>query len=229
MPAPVSIVIPTLNAAHCLPATLGALSEGLQAGLIRELIVVDGGSDDQTRMLAEAVGAEVILSEPGRGLQLARGGDAAQGDWLLFVHADGVLDADWCTQARLHLTQHGDKAGYFRLAFDAKGVPARLTAAWANVRARLFGLPYGDQGLLIARDHYHRIGGFDAIPLMEDVAIARRLRGQLRPIAARMTTSAARYQSRGWLRQGGANLLMLLRYFLGAKPEELARSYNRTR
>ena len=229
MPAPVSIIIPTLNSADCLPATLSALSEGVHAGLIRELILVDGGSTDQTCALAEAVGAEVIASAAGRGQQLALGADQARGDWLMFLHADSVLEADWSAQVRLHLGDYPQKAGYFRLAFDTAGFPARWTAAWANLRARLFGLPYGDQGLLIAREHYRTVGGFDAIPLMEDVAMARKLHRQMRPVRACITTSAARYRARGWLRQGAGNLLTLLRYFLGSPPETLARSYRRRR
>ena len=119
------------------------------------------------------------------------------------------------------------KAGWFRLAFDAPGAPPRIVAAWANARARL-GLPYGDQALLIHRSLYRKVGGYPAIPLMEDVAIARALgRARLAALGAVATTSADRYLRNGWLRQGARNLLTLTRYLLGASPETLARSYRR--
>jgi len=100
-----------------------------------------------------------------------------------------------------------------------------LVAGWANLRSRVFGLPYGDQGLLMARAQYTEVGGFQDIPLMEDVAMARALKGRIVLLPGAVRTSAARYARGGWLRRGGRNLLTLLRYFMGAKPEDLARRY----
>ena len=103
----------------------------------------------------------------------------------------------------------------------------RLVSRWANLRARAFGLPYGDQGLLIPRALYESVGGYPDIALMEDVAIARALRGKLTTIPATAWTSAERYQRQGWLRRGSRNLMTLTRYLLGADPAKLARSYSR--
>ena len=222
MRAPISVVIPTLNAAGELPETLGRLALGLD--VVREVIVSDGGSTDATRAIAEEAGAAVVEGPPGRGGQLRRGAEAAGGPWLLFLHADTHLPDGWEDAARAHM--RSDVAGWFRLAFRAEGLGARWTAGWANARSRM-GLPYGDQGLLIPRALYDAVGGFDDVPLMEDVRMARALRGRMAPIGATVTTSAARYERRGWLRQGARNLGTLARHLAGASPEALAARYRR--
>ncbi len=227
MRAPVSVIIPTLDAAAALPPTLGALGEGLQAGLIRELIVADGGSTDATRAVAEQAGALWVPGAAGRGGQLRRGAAAAAGEWLLFLHADTRLSEGWPQALLEHLRDRPQRAGHFRLAFRAEGRAARLVAGWANLRARAFGLPYGDQGLLVPRALYDSVGGYPDIPLMEDVAIVRALSGQLSPLEATAWTSAERFLRQGWLRRGGRNLLTLTRYLMGADPERLARDYAR--
>ena len=122
----------------------------------------------------------------------------------------------------VHLSQQ--TAGYFQLRFDKGG---HLVARWANLRSRLFGLPYGDQGLLISRNLYDAIGGYADIPLMEDVTLARALKGKLHPLDAIATTSSAKYQRRGWMRQGTRNLLTLARFLCGADVEKLAAAYRR--
>ena len=225
MPAQISVVVPTLNAEPALGACFGALMEGLEHGLIRELIVSDGGSDDATGAVAQAWGAEVLHGPASRGGQLQRGVGAARGDWLLILHADTVLRAGWTEAVRKHLA-HPQAAGWFRLSFDQGSVAAAIVASWANLRSKL-GLPYGDQGLLIHRDLYDAVGGFPDQPLMEDVALARALRGKLVALDAVAVTSAAKYRRQGWLRRGGRNLWTLLRYATGTSPERLAQSYNR--
>ena len=227
MPAPLSVIIPTLNAAASLPGTAAALMAGVEAGLIRELVVSDGGSKDATAPIAAELGAVIVEGPPGRGGQLARGVAAARGDWLLLLHADTDLAPGWVTEAEAHIARHPDSAGYFRLAFRAEGLAPRLVAGWANLRSRLLGLPYGDQGLLISRDLLSRVGGVPDIPLMEDVALARALKGRLRPLAAEARTSADRYERDGWLRRGAHNLGTLARYLAGADPAALATRYRR--
>ncbi|SFH90659.1 TIGR04283 family arsenosugar biosynthesis glycosyltransferase [Albimonas pacifica] len=225
MAAPLSIVIPTLEAADELGPCLGALASALTEGLIREVILSDGGSRDAIAEVADAAGAELIVGPPGRGGQLARGAEAARGDWLLFLHADTVLSPGWSEAVRRHMERAPDRAGFFRLRFDEPGTPAALVAAWANFRARRLGLPYGDQGLLVRAAVYRRAGGYPDQPLMEDVSLARRL--PLSPLAAEAATSARRYRAEGWLRRGWRNLTTLGLYFLGASPERLARRYAR--
>ena len=229
MRAALSIVIPTMNAGQALPGCLAALMEGVEAGLIRELVVADGGSQDATQTIADEVGAVFLSDRASRGGQLRRGADAAQGTWLLFLHADTQLAPGWSEAVVSHIADRPEQAGYFRLQFDKRCGPARMVAGWANLRARMFGLPFGDQGLLISRALYEEIGGFADIPLMEDVAIARALgRKRMAPLPSIARTSARKYATEGWFRRGARNLSLQLRFFFGASPERLAQSYRRS-
>ncbi|NOD92024.1 glycosyltransferase [Ruegeria sp. HKCCD4884] len=224
MPAPISVVIPTLNAADALPECLGALMEGLHAGLIRDLIISDGGSADLTLEIAEEAGARVVTGMPSRGGQLREGCAEAGGDWLLILHADTVLESGWSEAVSAHLSSNGPAA--FRLAFRARGIAPGWVSGWANLRSRVFGLPYGDQGLLVPREIYHAAGGYPDQPLMEDVALVRSL-PRITLLDARAFTSAERYEQAGWIRRGSRNLWTLLRYFLGTDPQVLAQAYRR--
>lgn len=223
MRAPISVMVPTLNVEQHLGKCLASLMEGLEAGLIRELIVSDGGSTDATVEIAKAWGAEVIEGAASRGGQLARACDTAQGQWLLVLHADTCLSDGWVGPVMQHL--QGSDAGWFRLSFDDGGLAGQCVAIWANMRSRL-GLPYGDQGLLLPASLYRKVGGYPDQPLMEDVAIARALKGHLSGIEAVAVTSASRYKNQGWLRRGGRNLWILFRYFSGVSPAQLAKSYH---
>ena len=225
MPAPISVIIPTLNAAATIGPTLAALAEGLDAGLLGELIIVDGSSGDGIKALADDIGAQFETVPPSRGGQLAHGATLATRPWLLFIHADTVLSAGWLEATAAHI-RSPQKAGYFRLKFDASGLAPRVVAGWANLRSTVFGLPYGDQGLLISAVLYKTVGGFPYQPLMEDVAIARALKGQLIALDANAVTSAAKFKGQ-WLRRGALNLSILLQYFLGASPEALAHKYHK--
>jgi rSAM/selenodomain-associated transferase 2 len=227
--SPISIVIPTLNAGGTLPGCAAALMEGLNAGLIREVIVTDGGSTDNTEAVAEAIGANWITGPASRGGQLRRGADAAQGEWLMFLHAHTQLEPGWTDAVAGFIARpdKGGKAGYCRLAFAAPGLAPRVIATWANLRSRLFHLPFGDQGLLIRADHYAGTGGYPDQPLMEDVALARRLKSALIPLRATARTSFDRYATQGPLRRGARNLMLQLRYLSGAAPEKLAQAYRR--
>ncbi|WP_138934863.1 TIGR04283 family arsenosugar biosynthesis glycosyltransferase [Roseovarius arcticus] len=223
MRARLSVIVPTYNSAAELPTLLSGLMEGIEAGLIRELIVSDGGSTDATWQIADEVGALWCNGAASRGGQMRRGAGMAHGDWLLFLHADTGLPAGW-TGAVLAQMADG-RPGYFRLVFDVRGAAPRIVAGWANLRSRLFGLPYGDQGLLISRADYDAAGGFDNIPLMEDVAMARRLGPRLCMMPLAVQTGAARYLRDGWARRGARNLWLLTRYLTGADPEVLRSRY----
>ncbi len=198
--------------------------EGLQTGLIRELIISDAGSTDHTLDIAHEAGAEVVTGAPSRGGQLRRGCAQAKGDWLLILHADTVLQQGWSETVSTHFPSNTPAA--FRLAFRARGIAPAWVAGWANLRSRVFGLPYGDQGLLVPRDVYQAAGGFPDQPLMEDVALARAL-PRITIFNTRAFTSAERYERVGWFRRGARNLWTLLRYFLGTDPQVLAQAYRR--
>ena len=225
MRAPLSVIITTLDAAAALPGCAAALIEGLEAGLVRELVISDGGSGDATRNIAESLGARLVAGPRGRGRQLARGAAAAGGDWFLFLHADTRLPAGWTAAVRRHMAERPGHAAAFRLAFEGNCWQGRLIAGGANLRSRLFDLPYGDQGLLISRRLYAETGGYPAIALMEDVALARALKGRIDLLEAIAVTSGARYREQGWMRRAAGNLWRLGRYLAGADPERLARRY----
>jgi len=225
MRAPLSVIIPTLDAAEALPGCAGALFEGLEAGLVREVVISDGGSTDATRAVAGELGAVWVEGPASRGGQIRRGIAASEGEWLLLLHADTQLAPGWADVALRHLAS--GEAGYFRLSFARGGWRARTVAGWANARSRYAGLPYGDQGLILPRRLLDEVGGVPDQPLMEDVALALALRGRLRALDAVAVTSPDRYETGGWLRRGARNLTTLTRYLLGADPEALARAYRR--
>ncbi len=228
MRAPISIVIPTLNADASLPMCLGSLGMGLEAGLIRELVISDGGSQDATQKIAEAAGAILVHGATGRGGQVARGVAAADGAWLLILHADTVLETGWVEASQAHMLRGSGKAGYFKLRFDSSGFAAGFVAGWANLRAKVLGLPYGDQGLLISSELLSELGGYPDLPLMEDVSLARALQGRLVALPATARTSASKYETEGWIRRGAKNLWLLASFYCGADPASLARRYRRS-
>lgn len=215
-----SVVIPALDAAGSIGECIAAAAEA------DETVVVDGGSDDATPALAERLGARVHRSARGRGVQLAAGAAAATGDWLLFLHSDTRLAPGWRAAADRHIARRPGKAACFRFRLDAGEWQARLVEAGVALRVRWFGLPYGDQGLLVPRRLYDSVGGYRALPLMEDVDLVRRIgsaRLERLPVAA--TTSAERWRRRGWIRRSGRNLLCLALYRLGMSAERVARLY----
>jgi rSAM/selenodomain-associated transferase 2 len=220
------IVIPTLDAGSTIAHTISSLSavRGVWPGRI---VVCDGGSRDDTAAIARALGALVVASPPGRGTQLAAG---AQGDsqWLLFLHSDTTLSADWLAAAErfMAMPENRRKAGYFRLRFDATAQMARLIERAVAWRCRVLGLPYGDQGLLIGRSFYQSLGGYRAIPLMEDVDLARRIgRHRLVALDAEAITSARRYERDGWISRPLRNLFCLALFLFGVSPQRIARLY----
>jgi rSAM/selenodomain-associated transferase 2 len=223
MPAPISIIIPTFNSEIDLRETLGSLFEGIENDLIREFIISDGGSTDKTKFIANEVGAFVIEGSCSRGLQISKGLDKSKGDWVLILHADTSLSLDWS----IKLLQKIDKnfAYYFKLKFKSKSPFARILEYWAQIRSKFLGLPYGDQGLLIHRDLLDTIGGYTKIPIMEDVALADRLKGKIKPLDILAYTSAEKYHENGWLRQSMTNFFKLAQYRLGKDPHQLFKLY----
>jgi len=227
MPAPLSIIIPAYNAEDVLPLCLTSLMPGLETGLIREVILVDGGSDDQTRRVAEGSGATVLTaSEKGRAAQLRHGAEQARGDWLLFLHADTALSRDWAERAKTHFSERPDRAAAFTLAFRSDHPMAKTVARRANWRARTLGLPYGDQGLLISRKLYKDVGGYPQTRFMEDVEIVRAIgKRRLSHLSAEARTDASKYDRDGWRKRSWQNAYLITRYLLGAPPERLAKLY----
>lgn len=227
----ISVIIPTLNAERSLPHSLAALVPAVVDGIVQEAILGDGGSTDETRAIAEAAGTHFIEAPSGRGSQLEAGASHARADWLLFLHADTVLEPGWEEEARNFMERvesgrRAQAAAAFRFALDDDGLMPRLVEWLVSLRCWLLALPYGDQGLLIPRNLYNRLGGFRPLPLMEDVDLVRRLkRRELVMLKSRAVTSGERYRREGYLARSLRNLGCILLYFLRVPPRVLARLY----
>ena len=200
-------------------------------GIVQEAILVDGGSTDETCAIADAAGTKLIHTKLGRGTQLKAGAAAARGDWLLFLHADTVLEPGWAEEAesfieRVANGRRPQAAAAFRFALDDDGIMPRLLESLVALRCFLFALPYGDQGLLISRQLYRKLGGFRPMPLMEDVDLVRRLkRRELVMLHSRAVTSGVRYRNEGYVVRSLRNLGCMLLYFLRVPTRVLARLY----
>lgn len=228
MTLPLSIIIPTLNAGQTLDACLDAV---IEANAI-DIIVVDGGSADNTRDIAENRGVRVISSGAGRGKQMAMGGSEASAMWLLFLHADTILEKGWSDHVAQYIRnpQNSQNAAYFEFSLDSSSPQAQRLEKIVSWRCRRLGLPYGDQGLLIHSGVYRSLGGFSHLPLMEDVEFIRRIRrktgaGNLNCLPVKAVTAADKYQREGYLFRSARNLLCLTAYLLGVPPHYIARIY----
>ena len=225
-----SVIIPVFNEAD---RASRAVENWLESGIVGEVIIADGGSLDGTPDFARAAGAQVIKTPRGRGRQMAAGAGAAVGDWLLFVHADTCLGRGWqvITQNFIVNPANQFRAGYFRFSIDDASAAARRLERIVAWRCRVFGLPYGDQGLLISAEFYHRLGGFPMIPLMEDVELVRQIaKHRLEALPIDALTSNERYLQEGYLLRPARNLLCLALYYLGVSPTVLEPLYEgRTR
>jgi rSAM/selenodomain-associated transferase 2 len=227
----ISVVIPTLNAEDDLGRTLGSLLPAVIDGLIREVVVVDGGSTDRTLEIADGAGVDIIRSEAGRGPQLRAGAERARFPWLLFLHADTGLEAGWEREAaqfmdRVDARKTRPAAATFRFALDDTGLAPRAIEAMVSLRTSLLKLPYGDQGLLISRRLYDEIGGFAPLPLMEDLDLVRRLGWRrLSVLRSRAVTSAQRYRRDGYVQRVLRNQLCLMLYLCRVPVARIAHLY----
>jgi rSAM/selenodomain-associated transferase 2 len=221
----ISVIIPTLNAADTLAELVQHL---LASAIVEEILIVDGGSSDDSVSVASAAGARVIEAVRGRGNQLAAGAAAASGDWLLFLHADCRPDAHWeaAVGAFLSAPAARSRAGYFDFALDDPTPAARRLERIVAWRCSILALPYGDQGLLIPHRLYREVGGFAPLALMEDVDLVRRLgRRRLARIGCRCVASARRYRRDGYWLRPMRNLVCLSLYFAGVPPQRILRLY----
>lgn len=220
------MVIPTLNAAAGLAATVASLGPAPP-----RLVVSDGGSSDGTVACARRCGAEVVTGVRGRGPQLAAGAAAALAagaGWLLFLHADTCLAAGWREAAAGFMADpaNRDRAACFRFRLDDGAAAARRLERAVAWRCRAFGLPYGDQGLLIAAGFYRALGGYRPLPLMEDVDLVRRIgRRRLMVLPVDAVTSAARWRRDGYLARSARNLVCLSLFLAGVPADRIARLY----
>lgn len=221
----ISVIVPMLNEASGIAAALGALAPLRARG--HEVILVDGGSTDGTPEIATGNADQVIAAPRGRASQMNAGARIAMGDILVFVHADTRLPVDADLAIARELERTGRSWGRFDVSIDS-AVPFLGLVAWAmNARSRLSGIATGDQAIFVRRAEFAAVGGFPALALMEDVAMSRLLKRRSAPIclSERAVTSGRRWEANGVLRTIAFMWWLRLRYFFGASPDRLARSY----
>lgn len=224
-----SIVVPTLNEARCIAATLESLRALRRRG--HEVIVADGGSGDATAALARAHADRVICSAAGRAEQMNAGARAAAGDVLVFLHADSRLPEDADRLILQRLVASGCAWGRFDVRIAGDHPLLRLVEAMMNLRSRLTRICTGDQAIFVRREVFFAIGGYPRIELMEDIALSARLRRLSAPLCLRerCLTSARRWESDGVLRTIALMWWLRLQYACGVSPARLARDYGRGR
>jgi len=211
-----SVIIPALNEQDFIGPTLTRV----MSCPVHEVIVVDGHSGDRTASMARDLGAKVISSEPGRGLQLDAGAQAATGNVFLFLHADTLLPRRFARHVQRILAQDRVAAGAFRLHIDGPQRSLRLIERAVDWRSRAYQLPYGDQALFMQAKIYHQAGGFSSSVVMEDYQLVARLKrlGRVAMSPAAVVTSDRKWRNCGVWRVTLMNQMTLLAYYLGASP-----------
>lgn len=219
-----SIVVPVLDEAAGIEATLAALGPLRARGA--EVVVVDGGSRDDTVARARALADRVELASRGRARQMNHGARVTRGAVLLFLHADTRLPGD-ADRHVLAAIADGAQWGRFDVRIVGRHPMLRVVAALMNARSRLTGIATGDQALFVRRDAFERVDGFPDQPLMEDIELSRRLRraGRPRSLRARVSTSGRRWESRGVWRTILLMWRLRWRYWRGESAESLAAAY----
>lgn len=222
--ARISIIIPVLNeTANRIKSTLASVQNVENV----EVIVVDGGSHNETVAIAQSWGVKVLSSTAGRACQMNAGVTAATGDILLFLHADTSLPARFEKLVPLTLAQPGTVAGAFELKIDSPMRSLRLIEKMVNLRSRFFSLPYGDQAIFLKASVFQDVGGFPDLPIMEDFELICRLKrlGRVAIIPTPVLTSARRWQKLGVLKTTLINQIVILGYLLGVPPSQLVKLY----
>lgn len=220
----ISVIVPSLNEGENVLETLRA-ADG-KSGV--ELLLADGGSTDNTVILAGSTGAKIVLSSPGRARQMNAGAAQATGDILVFLHADTLLPKGFEHEVRRALLKPGVAAGAFRLRFkENRGFLLRVVECTANWRARWLQMPFGDQAIFLTRQTFFEIGGYSQVSLMEDLELVKRLKrkGRIMILPSYVQSSARRYQKDGTLKRVIINKMVFFGYFLGVSPEKLSRWY----
>lgn len=225
MTSNISIIVPTLNEASNLPALQSV------ADMVQELIVVDGGSTDDTVNIAKSLGFQVIedISSGGRGAQLNSGAAHASAPILLFLHADTQLPIDFPNAVEGCLANPSTSLAAFSLKVNGNRPGIQFITWCANIRSRLLKLPYGDQAFFLRKKTFTELGGFPRLPIMEDFIFVRRAKklGNIQTLPQTVTTSARRWQRLGIIRTTLKNQLVIIGYYLGIQPDKLAKFYRK--
>ncbi|MDZ8261204.1 TIGR04283 family arsenosugar biosynthesis glycosyltransferase [Nostoc sp. ChiQUE01b] len=221
--AKISIIIPVINEAGNIKEAIATTQPSINI----EVIVVDGGSKDDTVEIAQSLGVKVISSSPGRAIQMNAGAVAASGEILLFLHADTRLPTGFDEMIRIALQQPGTVAGAFKLRIDASLLSLRWVEWGVNVRSHFYQMPYGDQAIFLTKEVFQQIGGFPELPIMEDFELMHRLKriGRIVIIPTPVITSARRWLQKGVFKTTLLNQFIIIAYLLGVSPERIRRWY----
>ena len=219
----ISIVIPALDEANSIAATLESL-EGF--GKSVEIIVVDGGSFDETVSIARNFNVKILHSRRGRGIQLQTGANAANGEILWFVHADTIPAPVCVNQIRTALRNKKVVGGNFTIRFGGERMAAKFLT-WLYPQLQFLGLIYGDSAIFVRRDVYESVGGFRDYPIFEDLDFVERLRktGKIITLSAVVTTSSRRFAGKSFILTFAHWTILQILYWFGIKPETLSKIY----
>lgn len=221
----ISVVIPTLNDAAALPRALAPLVEGVASGVIKQVVVADGGSSDATLDIADAAGCDLVSSDASLAARVRAGVAAAKAKWLLLLPPQTILGGAWLAEADRFIANEKmrTRAGVFRLAFDDPSAEAKRALFWARLRMQTMKLPYPEQGLLLSRFFYDGLGGYPESGDAPELEFARRI-GAKRWV---MFDSEARTGAERFLNHSGLrSVAAMARYWTGADPVELAKAYD---
>lgn len=223
--AKISIIIPTLNEAGNIKKAIASTQPSTNI----EVIVVDGGSQDETINIAKSLGAKVISSSPGRAVQMNTGALTATGEILLFLHGDTRLPTGFDDMIRTALQQPGTVAGAFNLQIDTSSWGMRWVEWGVKWRSHFWQMPYGDQAIFITKEIFHQIGYFPQLPIMEDFELIRRLKpiGKIAILSVPVITSARRWLQKGIVQTTLINQIVIIAYLLGVSPERIRSWYRR--
>jgi rSAM/selenodomain-associated transferase 2 len=223
----ISVVIPALNEQENIRTCIECIKD---EGGDFEIIVCDGGSSDATiEIVKEYDDAILIESGRGRGTQMNRGATAANGEVLLFLHADTKLERGWSDELLSALVDESVVGGAFTFKIDNASLRYRLIESWVKLRCALLSLPYGDQGIFVRREIFDKTGGYREIPLMEDVEFIGRMKKEGRVVLLKKSavTHDRRWVRKGWIRASLSNQMVMLMYRLGVDPHTLSKFYYR--
>ena len=223
----ISFIIPTLNEVAVLAQTLASLRQSTEA-LNSEIILIDGGSKDQTIAIAAPFTDRIIQTKAGRALQMNAGAQIAQGEWLMFLHADTLLPQNIESIWRDKIMPAKQAWGRFDVRLSGSHPHLRLVAHLMNLRSKMTGIATGDQAIFVRRALFQTIGGYAQIPLMEDVELSKRLKRLSRPlcIGSPLVTSSRRWEQRGIWRTILLMWKLRFLYFLGVSPSRLVKQYD---
>lgn len=221
--AKISIIIPTLNESQNIKATLASTQMSTNV----EVIVVDGGSEDDTVAIVESLGVKAIASHTNRARQMNVGAMNATGDILLFLHADTLLPANFDVMVRKALKHPSTVAGAFALRINAPDIGLRLVEWGVKWRSKLFKMPYGDQAIFITKEKFHQLGGFPELAIMEDFELIRSLKkaSKITFISVPVITSPRRWLKKGIWQTTLINQIVIIAYFTGVSPEKIRSWY----